>query len=189
MLAHREYEAMFDLITSLPTATIRDISELRQRIRNPYYLSFQRVLGHELTMRVAQSLMLGYREKTEILFDEGMDSPENLEFAFQQFVEVLKLEEPIFLDSLQNKRAEFRDDKCNPPLQAADLLAFHLRRMYLEVSRGVTKYDDPTWLELHENSGIKYWDFRYEAADWERILMRVRLSALSRLGIWVPPRR
>ena len=90
------------------------------------------------------------------------------------------------MNLLQAKKPEYRDDKLNPPLQAADLLAWHLRRMCFEVSRGATCYDDPIWLELHNNSGIKYWDFRYEAADWNRIITRVRVNALLDFGIVIP---
>ena len=58
--------------------------------------------------------------------------------------------------------------------------------MCLEISRGATHYDDPTWLELHDIGGIKYWDFRYEASDWERIITRVRVNALLDFGIVIP---
>ena len=186
MLAHNEYQGVINRLTSLPTATIKDVTELRQRATNPFFLSFQKVLGQELKLRFAQAIWTGIGEKTEILFDEDIDNPANLEEGFKQFVETVRLSDPRYLNLLQNKKPEYRDDKCNPPLQAADLLAWHLRRMCLDVSRGATRYDDPTWLELHENSGIKYWDFRYEAEDWERIITRVRVNALLDLGIVVP---
>jgi Protein of unknown function (DUF3800) len=187
LLAHGEYQSLIDRLAALPTATIRDIAEMRQRATNPYYLSFQKVLGQELKLRVAQGLYTGNIEKTEILLDEGIDSPANLEEAFKQFTLTVKLDDARYLNFLQNTKPEYRDDKFNPPLQAADLLAWHIRRMCLELSRGAHRYDDPIWLELHETSGIKYWDFRYEAGDWDRIATNVRVNALLDLGLWIPP--
>lgn len=189
MLAHNEYDNIVKQLMSLPTATIADRAELRQRATNPYFFSFQKVLGQELKLRVAQGLLTGSMGKTEILFDEDVDNPENLDVAFRQFVRVVEKDDPRFLAFLQNKKPEYRDDKANPPLQAADLLAWHIRRLSLEVSRGATEYNDPIWLELHESSGIKYWDFRYQAADWARIVNRVRVSALLDLGLILPPYR
>lgn len=187
LLAHNEYQNIIDRLAALPTATIRDITEMRERAKNPYYLSFQKVLGQELKLRVAQGLFTGNGEKTEILFDEGIDSPANLEEAFKQFIQTVRLDDARYLNFLQNTKPEYRDDRCNPPLQAADLLAWHIRRMCLELSRGANRYDDPIWLELHENSRMKYWDFRFEASDWERILTNVRVNALLDLGLWLPP--
>jgi hypothetical protein len=189
MLSHREYESTVRRLKALPTATIRDREEVGRFFKNPYYLSFQRILGIELTLRAAQAMFLGRIEKTEILFDEDIDNPTILEEAFRRFVQVVKMDDPGFLNCLQNKTPEYRDDKDNPPLQAADLLAWHIRRMCLNISRGDIRYDDPTWLQLHETSGIKFYDYRYEAADWERILTRVRVTTLARLGLLVPPIR
>jgi hypothetical protein len=187
LLAHGEYQNIIDRLAALPTATIRDITEMRERVKNPYYLSFQKVLGQELKLRVAQGLFTGSVEKTEILFDNDIDSQANLEVAFKEFVKMVREDDGRYLNFLQNTKPEYRDDKCSPPLQAADLLAWHIRRMCLELSRGAHRYDDPIWLELHENSGIKYWDFRYEASDWERIFTNVRVNALLDFGLWLPP--
>lgn len=189
MLSHREYEDIIQRMKSVKTATVKDLQEIEQHIRNPYYLSFQRILKDELLLRAAQNMYRRTSEKTEILFDEGIDNPVNLEKAFREFVEVVRMDNPDWVDFLQNKTPEYRDDKCNPPLQAADLLAWHIRKMRLEISRGATTYDDPIWLELHENSGIKYYDYRYEAKDWDRILTRVRVNILRTLGLWIPPER
>jgi hypothetical protein len=189
MLSHQEYEHTVRKMRALPTATLKDREEIGRFFKNPYYLSFQRILGIELTLRAAQAMFFGRVEKTEILFDEGIDNPTILEEAFRQFVQVVRMDEPAFLNCLQNKTPEYRDDKCNPPLQAADLFAWHIRRMCLNVSRGDREYNDPTWAQLHETSGIKYYDYRYEAADWERILTRVRVTTLARLGLLVPPIR
>ncbi|MBV8454097.1 MAG: hypothetical protein JOZ29_17755 [Deltaproteobacteria bacterium] len=75
MLAHNEYQDAINRLTSVGTASIKDIAEIRQRAKNPYYLSFQKVLGQELKLRVAQALWTGDGEKTEILFDEDIDNP------------------------------------------------------------------------------------------------------------------
>lgn len=188
-ISHLEYEDTIRRLKSLSTATIKDIQEIEHHIRNPFYLSFQKVLSHELTLRAAQNIYLRTTEKAEILFDEDIDNKANLEKAFNEWVQVVRLDEPRWLNFLQNKTPEYRDDKCHMPLQAADLLAWHVRRMCLEISRGATSYDDPVWSALHETSGIKFWDFRYKAADWERILTRVRRNALSALGFFLPSNR
>ncbi len=187
LVSHKEYSDFVGKLSKVKTATIQDHRDF-EKIKNPYYLSFQKVLGQELKLRVAKGIFDGDVEKTEVLFDEDIDNPYNLENGFKDFMEVLRLEDPRFLNFFQNKKPEYRDDKLNPPLQAADLLAWHLRRMCWEISRGATKYDDDVWRELSEN-GIKYWDFRYHAADWDRILTNVRMNALVQLGFAMPPIR
>jgi hypothetical protein len=186
---HQGYNDFIDHLSRVPTASIKDREEL-QRVKNPYYLGFQKILGQELKLRVAQGSARGIVEKTEILFDEGIDDWDNIEEAFKQFIRMLETrEDPRFLHYLQNKEnPDTRDDKRNPPLQASDLYAWHVRRIHWEVDRrGVTKYEDPVWVELREN-GIKYYDFPYNTGDWDRILTNVRIGALSALGIWLPRR-
>jgi hypothetical protein len=185
-LSHQEYKDITARLKALKTATVKDIKEVTRYFKNPYYLSFQKILTIELHLRVAQGMFLRMIEKTEILFDEDIDNPDILEEAFRQWITAVRLDDPRFLDFIQNKKPEYRDDKCNPPLQAADLFAWHIRRMCLNVSRGDTEYNDPVWVQLHERSGIRYFDYRYETADWERILTRVRADALATLGLWLP---
>jgi hypothetical protein len=107
-----------------------------------------------------------------------IDRIDFLKRAFGDFIDVLKLESivspssPPYLDLLENKEPEFRDDKKNPPLQAADLLAWHLRKVADEASHG-REFKNKVWERLRSKE-LKHQDFRYEAADWARILNRMR---------------
>jgi hypothetical protein len=196
-VSHTEYDDFLTRLTSSSTATIKDIEEIQRYAKYPFYLSFQKILGQELKLRVAKALATNTTEKTEVLFDEGIDDPARLEEGFKAFMEAVRLDDPRYLNFFQNTKPEYRNDECNPPLQAADLLAWHLRRMCLEISRGATKYDDPVWNELRRDlidpndpAAVKYWDYRYEAEDWERILKRIltrrRINTLLDMGIALP---
>ncbi len=186
MLRHTDYDYFIRRLGALPTATLKDISDLGTKVQNPYFLSFQKILGQELKLRVAQALLTGSAEKTEVLFDCGIDNPVNLEEAFVNFMKVVEMDDVRFLSFFENTKPEYRDDQCNPPLQIADLLAWHIRRMCLNLSRGDTTYDDPVWQRLHESGLIKYWTFRMGPEDWERILTHVRVHTLLDLGFALP---
>jgi Protein of unknown function (DUF3800) len=188
VLQHVEYTAFLDQLSKVVVANKADLEELK-RVKNPYYLSFQRVLIHEHTLRAASGIATGVREKTEIFFDEGIDNKDNLEEGFKQFMSAAAQEAPQILPFFQNKKPEYRDDKDKSPLQAADLLAWHVRRLCRDVFRGAKQYNDPVWRELYGQKKIKYWDFRYTASHWNKILVDIRAQQLRSFGIWLPPIR
>jgi hypothetical protein len=177
MLAHCEYDAMMDNIKRHASAL--DRRELSRRAKNPYYFSFQKIIGLELKLRVAQAIYKQHAE-THILFDEDIDSKGNCEDAFKQLVKSIGEDDARYLNFLENKTAEFRNDKYHMPLQVADLLVWHQRIMCINASRGIREYNDPVWKELRRDesdpTAIKYFDYRYELGDWERITKKVLLD-------------
>ena len=189
---HTEYDDFVRQLTNVKTATIQDLKDL-ERIKNPYYVSFQEVLGQELKLRAIKWLPTHQNEQIEILFDEGIDDLDRLEAGFKDFVEVVRSSPVPAIDYLQNKTAEFRDDKKNLALQASDLLAWHMRRLCYDIWKGNERGDDPVWNELrrdlidsHDPLAVKFYDVRYETKDWNRVLTNVRVTALRQLGILLP---
>lgn len=178
MLAHHEYNAIMSHFKK--HASLKDREELHRRARNPYYFSFQKIIGLEVQLRAAQGILKRSKEPTYILFDEDIDKKENCEVAFKTLMEVIRQDDPRFLDYLYNKTAEFRNDKCHLPLQAADLLAWHQRLLCLRIKQGAKEYNDPVWKELRRDekdpTAIKYFDYRYQTGDWQRIAKKVLLD-------------
>jgi hypothetical protein len=164
MIRHEDYTHFSHILAQHPEITPKE----RALIKNPYFLSFQKVIGQMLKIQADKPS----EEKIQILFDEGIDDPENLRIGFEQFVLMLNFSSPRHLRFMVNKSAEFRDDKDHPPLQAADLTAWHLRRFCYEVARG-KRHDDPVW-ELLGSPQIRYLNMRYRDEDWLRILEDVR---------------
>jgi hypothetical protein len=95
-------------------------------MKNPYYLSFHLVLGVMLMTQAKKRADSGVEEPIEVLFDAGMDRLQSLRIGFNYLINTVATHNPEFLDLLINKEAEFRDDKLFKPLQAADLLAWHV---------------------------------------------------------------
>jgi uncharacterized protein DUF3800 len=146
ILKHSDYGGFFRVIANHPIITPAE----QQIFKNPYFVGFQRILTLMLA-RQADTLK-ETPELIEVLFDEGIDRKARLERAFKEWVKVVKAHAPTWLRLLINKTAEFRDDKCFPPLQAADLLAWHLRR-YCE--RGESHAGDAVWRALREAADPK----------------------------------
>ncbi len=176
---HRHFRVFSDAVATLPI--VRNSAEYRL-FKNPYFLGFNFVLGATLALQARKRT----REMIEILFDEGIDNRRRLEYGFSEFINTVTRRTPQFLDLLINKKAEFRDDEKCLPLQAADLLAWHVRRLYYEVSRG-NKYDETVWLKLVEATNYNnYWygPDRYKELldnlrarkfpDWSRITEQIR---------------
>lgn len=164
LLRHEDYREFHRIIVSHPDITEPE----KELLKNPYYLSFQKVIGAMLRMQAGKAT----REKVEILFDEGIDDYDKLEKAFNAFLGLLALEPPVYRDLLINKHAEFRDDKDNPALQAADLFAWHMRRFCYESARR-RKHNDAVWDALRVD-GMSYLHQRYDGEDWIRLLERIR---------------
>lgn len=170
MLRHDDYEQMFRMYSANTVASADDL----KKIKNPYYLSFQQIF---MTMLKLQGFK-NTKETIHILFDCGIDRIDFLERAYNDFTEILELEKRLhpeslpYLELLENKKPEFRDDKKNPPLQAADLFAWHLRRCAWEAAQG-KRFRNAVWERLNSKEIVHY-DFKYTMADWVRILERTR---------------
>jgi hypothetical protein len=169
MLKHEEYRQFFSVIQQHPTITPAE----RRMLKNPYYHSFTVILNVMLKAQAEKRHESGVKELIEVLIDDNTDKLQRLKLGFAGFVETVRKQNPEYLDLLINKDAETRDDKVFLPLQASDLLAWHLRRLCYEISRGNTAYQhDPIWASLRD--GIEYKDYRHTEDQWVELLMRIR---------------
>ncbi len=167
MVSHDEYATFKKMMQKSPQATP---AELRT-IKHPYYLSFQYVMGtclkYKNTTRTQDELI-------QVFFDCDMDNHDLLKAAFKQWIEVVRLNDAHLLKQLVNKEAESRDDAKHPELQAADLLAYHLRRFVYEISqlKNLGYADVPTWKTL-SSTKIEQMHHRYESKQWAELAGRV----------------
>ena len=152
----------------------------RRMFKTPYFLAFQSTFGVMLSKQAKKRAETGITELIEILFDEGIDRKVRLERGFNLMIESVKREMPEYLDLLINKQAEFRDDEVFLPLQAADLLAWYVRRLCYEGARG-KQYADPVWLALKEATHLEV--FPYTDQRYVEVLTRVRTATLRALGL------
>jgi hypothetical protein len=156
-IPHQEYQ------TILASKLSSENPKLRPH-RNPFYLAFVSMVGELLVEAVIRN------ERIHLLFDEGIDNKSLLEEGYRDFVANLEKEQPLHFRLLHNKTAEFRDDKCEPPLQAADLLAWH-KRLDLAAKQNGSVYTDPIWLLLSKHIRIR--DCSYDADELRGIRNRV----------------
>jgi len=156
MVSHDEYADFKRMMKNHPRATPQELKVIRQ----PYYLSFQYVLGSCLKFK---NFTRTRDEPIQILFDCGMDDHRRLKLAFEQWVEVVRLSEPHLLQQLVNKEAEFRNDEKHPELQAADLLAYHQRKFVYETTQMNNREyaETPIWRTL-QSTKVEALNLRYE---------------------------
>jgi len=136
--------------------------------RNPFALGFVNNMG----ILLDEAYRRPERESIHLLFDEGIDRKHVLEAEYKGFIAEVAKYRPDHYKLLNNKTAEFRNDKCNPPLQAADLLAWHTRLFLEATGRGET-YEDKTWRLFMENIDIEHFSFTKDD------LLDVRENALK----------
>jgi hypothetical protein len=169
LLNHYDFARFREIVVKHPAMHTAGEKRL---FKNPYFLGFLVVLGNELFKHGKHTLNSGTKELIEIVFDEDIDNKKRLELGFSYFVEsVRKGNYPQLLDLLVNKQAEFRDDKHFLPLQAADLLAWHVRRHMYELARR-RLHDNPVWLKLTEDR-IQYGKMSYGAKELIDLLDRM----------------
>jgi Protein of unknown function (DUF3800) len=144
ILKHADYREFYRLIATHPIITKPE----QRSYKNPYFVSFQRILTIMLARQAKKRDDTGTIEMIEMFFDDGMDRKARMQTAFAFWVKSANKFEPTWLSLLINKTAEFRDDKQCPPLQAADLLAWHLRKYCDKAARGNSHADDPIWQAL-----------------------------------------
>jgi hypothetical protein len=167
MVSHDEYADFKRMMANHPQATP---SELKT-IKHPYYLSFQYILGACIKYK---NVTRTPDESLQVLFDCGMDNPKRLRMAFDKWIEVVKLNDASLLKQLVNHQAEFRDDEKHPELQAADFLAYHLRKFVYEVTQMNNRAyaENPIWRTLRSNR-IEALHLRYEARQWRKLAGQV----------------
>ncbi len=137
----------------IPHAAYHDVfhRQVSKRLDNPYWLAFYGVMGN-----VVLGLdHIGNRDIVDFVFDEpgtrgGEASQEEYRVVVDGFDAFLKNAPPDMADRLAG-RPSHKKDTAFPPLQAADLYAWHVRRFYYEREQG-REYRDPVWWAL---SGIQ----------------------------------
>jgi hypothetical protein len=139
-----------DLIALSLTVTYRDFNRVLRKpkglFKNPFGLAFAYVVAW--LMNSAQ--VKPEREEIELIFDQGVITREKtIENAYKGLKWALPKEA---LDLLVG-RPRFEDDKRHLPLQAADLLAWNVRRDYVEQLTNGKRWESPTWTALQ--TGIK----------------------------------
>jgi hypothetical protein len=161
----------WDQYNSFKTTMMPYFTRAEQKaIKNPYYLSFQYIMG----------ACLKYKKKTrdrdetiQILFDQDIDDRRRLKRGFDEWVKAVKLTDAYLLNQLVNKEPEFRDDKRHPELQAADLLAYHVRKLVMTATvRDYSYEQSPIW-KLLNSRNTKGLDVRYDANQWRQLVGRV----------------
>ncbi len=137
VIPHRDFQ------NSLKNDRIAENS--RWYFKQPYYLAFDCVFGGVLSyVRKRPSF-----EKVEFIFDYDVVDRRSLKLAYPQLLKSLGKDA-----SLVEGEPTFRDDKRFTPLQAADLLAWHVRRDYYERARG-HELKSPVWAALCELQEIQ----------------------------------
>jgi Protein of unknown function (DUF3800) len=180
-IKHGDYQAFQKVLATHPTIRAAE----KRTLSNPYYLAFVIMLTSMLLRQGKKRVETGVHELIEILFDDGMERKARLTLGFNNFIDTVKRRSPQFLDLLVNKQVETRDDKVFKPLQASDLLAWHLRRFGEETARsGADTYRDPVWLALRE--ATEYEHFAYTEQQWLDLLYRIREETfhIMRTSTW-----
>jgi hypothetical protein len=117
-----------------------DYSEiLRKRIAkpldSPYWLMYYSIVRLVFEWELAS----GKAEKVDFIFDEQLHQSEQVQEKFDIFYEL----SPPHIKELFGERPAHRDDKMILPLQAADMLAWHIHRVHSEKEAGID-FDSPT---------------------------------------------
>jgi hypothetical protein len=154
-LDHDGYKAVMAKVDEL---TLTPERRKVRMLKNPFYVGFHVVV---LTM-LAKHQAIQTQERLEILFDEGIDRHNRLENGYRDLVRGIARQHPSHINLLVNKEAEFRDEKMFLPLQAADLLAWNIRRERYEKSRG-RKHNWCVWSAL--KTAIPYKKYHYGPRD------------------------
>jgi hypothetical protein len=114
------------------------------------------------------------REQLDFIFDEDVVKPGQLEEAYQIIINRL---EPRDAELLPRKPS-FKNDKEFVPLQAADLIAWHVRRDCFERANGKT-LQSPVWDALQN---IPTADFSWDRRDMLDIVKGLARSLVLRYG-------
>jgi hypothetical protein len=102
--------------------------ELAKQLDNPYWLMY-----HSIMMTVGRwEKEVGIAEPVDFIFDEQGRQSDQVESVYS----ILVQHAPPEIRALFGARPVHRDDKKTLPLQAADLLAWHVRHQYDDAGGG-----------------------------------------------------
>jgi hypothetical protein len=142
--------------------------------KNPFGITFAQMVAWLMNSAIVKQ----EREEIELIFDEGvLARKKTIEDAYKGLKEALLSKEA--LDLLVGK-PRFEDDRHCLPLQAADLLAWNVRRDCVEQLATGKRWESPTWRALQtgirgkalQMDGNELRDFkaRYLSARRERLV-------------------
>jgi hypothetical protein len=113
-------------------------------------------------------LSSGITDQVDFIFDEQLRLSDDVQAAWGLFSQLAMKSE---LAPLLGSRPVHGDDKKFLPLQAADLLAWHIRRWYDADVKG-TKFETPALLELRK---IPHWGLVHSRESLEAMLTVSRM--------------
>ena len=124
--------------------------KIAKPMNNPYFLSFYGIMIALYRYHLEHPLT----DKVDFIFDEQLKQSDQVQAGYSKFVDLMP---PVFKPILGG-RPMHRSELDAVPLQAADMLAWHVRRKYWVEEVG-KDYDDPLRNRLLEIPLIKdTWD-------------------------------
>lgn len=129
-------------------AVISEIPKWRNRldaqavalVENEYFFGFYTIISNILLPMVAS---LKDRGRLEVIYDEQIQEADKVESGYEEFVK----QTPEAKQFVRKPRAGSDEDFM--PLQAADLLAWHMHREFIKRQHG-EQHDDLVWKALTE---------------------------------------
>lgn len=116
--------------------------KIARRADYPYFLCYHNIIGTFLRYQYNNNWHID--DKADFIFDEQGSESDMVQRVWRYGVSIL----PPVLRPLVGNRPIHRSEKGFPPLQAADLFAWHVRRFHEEKSQG-KEFIDKNWLALN----------------------------------------
>ncbi|KZD21906.1 DUF3800 domain-containing protein [Tardiphaga robiniae] len=147
----------------------------------PYFFAFHTIMASAVKYLAEK----GIREKIDFVFDEeGGESSRLMLESFDGWAEVA----PSHLKEYIGQRPIYRDEKNTLPLQAADLLAWHVRRSFAEGIQGkdVSQLSSamPELFEVEQARSL--WDVNDVKRSIDGILVRSFILGLNGVPLTLP---
>ena len=137
--------------------------------RSRYFKSPYAIVYYALIWATLKSMRrCGITDKVDFIFDEQLRLSDDVQAVYGWFAQQIMRSE---LGPLLGGRPTHGDDKKYLPLQAADLLAWHIRRWYHADSRG-EKFETPALLELRK---IPHWGLLHSKESLQTMLSIARM--------------
>jgi len=166
----------FGLIALSFAVPYREFNEILREpkgiMRYPYPVAFATMVAWLMTSAVQKSEL----EQIELIFDQGMIGRER---AIQAAYEGIKGSLSKEMLGLLAGRPRFEDDKRYLPLQAADLLAWNVRRDCAEQLTTLKQWESVIWTQLR--TGIKGKGLFMDSGEMRAFKARKDASYLERI--------
>jgi hypothetical protein len=113
--------------------------KIAKPLDTPYWLMYHSIINRVFEWEIETGII----EPVDFIFDEQLHQSDGVQAHFSAFLELA----PPRIKELFGERPVHRDDKKVKPLQAADMLAWHIHRDYYE-REGGSEFDSPTMRAL-----------------------------------------